>query len=292
MTSAYDEDVVASWDVAHDVRPLDLRDVMRRERQELVSLLSLLSRDDWQARAIGSWDVHAVTLHLFRSDFGRLREGWSGLREGSGLLFDYAALTEMIERGNDEWVEASRQIPIALIPDLLVVSGRRLDESLADVDMDAPGVPVAWTGSGVSPVWLDIAREYTDRWVHHQQIREAVGRDGLKAKEWMRPVLKTFMLALPRAYENVLAPQGTTVRIVVSGRSGGTWYLRHEETRWRLVGSSGSASAEVRLPEEVAWRLYVRMLSPEDALSNVERRGSPELTEPACRAVAVMTSSA
>ncbi len=288
----YDCTMVASWDVANDVRPLDARDLMRRERQELVSLLSSLSEDGWRARAIGSWDVHAVTLHLFRNDFGRLREGWGSLREGSGLDIDYSALTEIIERGNDEWVQASRQIPPILMPDLLLVSGRWLDESLADVDMEAPGVPVAWTGSGLSPVWLDVAREYTERWVHHQQIRDAVGSEGLKAKEWMHPVLETFMLALPRAYDSVQAPHGTTVRIVVSGPSGGTWYLRRDKARWHLVDTSVSTSAQVRLPEDLAWRLYVRMVSPEDAMSKIEQSGSPELTEPACRAVALMTSSA
>jgi Mycothiol maleylpyruvate isomerase N-terminal domain len=292
MTGAYDEDVVASWDVAQDVRPLDVRALMRRERQELVSLLSSLSPEDWHADAIGSWDVHAVTLHLFRSDFVRLREGWNGLREGSGLLLDYAALTEIIERGNDAWVEASRQIPTVLIPDLLLVSGGRLDESVVEVDMEAPGVPVAWTGSGPTPVWLDLAREYTDRWVHHQQIRDAVGKGGLRAEEWMRPVLETFMLALPRAYDAVQAPQRTTVRIVIGGASGGTWYLRRDAERWRLVDKTVSVDADVHLPEDVAWRLYVRMVSPEDAISKIERRGDPELTEPACRAVAVMTSSA
>jgi hypothetical protein len=88
--------MVASWDVAQDVRPLALRDLMRQERHELVSLLSLLRREDWHAHAIGSWDVHAVTLHLFRNDFGRLQETWTGLD------IDFSSLAETIERGNDE----------------------------------------------------------------------------------------------------------------------------------------------------------------------------------------------
>jgi hypothetical protein len=189
-------------------------------------------------------------------------------------------------------VEASRQIPPTLLPDLLLASGRRLDDSLADVDMEAQGVPVAWIGSGPPPIWVDVAREYTDRWVHHQQIRDAVGLPGLKGREWMHPVLQTFMLALPRAYEGVPALDGTTVRIVVSGPSGGRWSLRRDGPRWRLVETSASASAELRLPEDLAWRLFVRMVSPADAIPRIERRGSRELTEPACRAVAVMTSTA
>jgi Mycothiol maleylpyruvate isomerase N-terminal domain len=172
----YDAGIVASWDVAGDVRVLDVRHLMRRERQELVALLGLLTPGQWHACAIGGWNVHAVTLHLFRSDFCRLRSGWSGPRGESGVEPEYSSLAETIEHENDEWVEASRQIPPTLMPDLLLVSGRRLDDSLADVDMDAQGVPVAWIESGPAPIWLDVAREYTDRWVHHQQMRGAVGR--------------------------------------------------------------------------------------------------------------------
>jgi uncharacterized protein (TIGR03083 family) len=279
-------DMVASWDVAQDVDPLDLRDLIRRERRELVSLLSQISRDDWHSRAIGDWDVHAITLHLFHNDVNRLRE------PSVSLDMDYRSAAETIERENDEWVEAARAIPPTLMPDLLRLTGRHLAGRLANLDMDAPGAPVAWTGSGPSPAWLDIAREYTERWVHHQHIREAVSRVGLKDKEWMHPVFETFMLALPRAYESVPAPLGTTVRVVVSGPAGGTWSIQRGEARWRLVERSESVSAEVRLPEELAWRLYVRMVSPEEAMSSAERRGDAELTDPACRAVAIMTSSA
>jgi hypothetical protein len=192
---------------------------------------------------------------------------------------------------DDAWVEASREIPPYLIPDLLRASGERLDRSLDEFDMGGPGVPVAWTGSGLSPVWLDVAREYTERWVHQQQIRDAVGRDGLKERHWMYPVFRTFLLAMPRAYEDTTAPVGTTVTIVVDGPAGGTWHMKRDDVRWRMVKQTTSADGVVRIPQEVAWRLFVRMLQPEEAMVSIERSGPPEMTEPACRAVALMTSS-
>jgi hypothetical protein len=279
--------MVASWDVAHDVSPLDLRDLMSKERDEPIALLSSLVPEDWHVAAVGSWDIHAVTLHLFRSDCGRVGSGWGS---GGGLDLDYEALTGIIERENDEWVEAARHIPPVMMGNLLSLSGRWVDRSFTDVDLEAQGVPVAWTGTGPSPVWLDIAREYTDRWMHHQQIRDAVGRNGLKDKEWMSPVLQTFMLAMPRAYEAVAAPRGTATRIVLTGPSGGEWQVERDADRWRLTTEMRPADAEVYLADDLAWRLYVRMVTPEDAMTEIERRGSSELTEPACRAVAVMTS--
>ena len=115
---AYHRDMLASWDVAQDVRPLDLRDLFRRERRQLAALLRELTGDDWRAQAIGAWDVHAVALHLFRNDVGRLGQ------PSAGLDLDYATLTNVIERENDAWVEASREIPPMLIPDLLRLTGK------------------------------------------------------------------------------------------------------------------------------------------------------------------------
>jgi hypothetical protein len=56
------------------------------------------------------------------------------------------------------------------------------------------------------------------------------------------------------------------------------------------VGGDRSPDAEVRLADDLAWRLYVRMVLPDDVMTEIERHGTSGLTEPACRGVAVMTS--
>lgn len=45
------------------------------------------------------------------------------------------------------------------------------------VDMVGEG-HVSWASDGPVPLWFDMARELTERWVHQMQIREAVGRVG------------------------------------------------------------------------------------------------------------------
>jgi uncharacterized protein (TIGR03083 family) len=279
--------MVASWDVAHDVRPLDVRQLMHEERGVLISLLSSLTPEEWRAHAVGEWNVHDVALHLLGNDFGRLGPGFTG-----GYDIDYATMARVIEQENEGWVGATRRIPAVLLPELLRLSGQRLDEHLGDLDMEAPGLPVAWSGSGPSPMWLDVAREYTERWVHHQQVRDAVRRQGLKERKWVHPVFEAFTLSLPRAYESVRAAEGTEVCVVVTGPSGGAWSIKRDETRWRLVVGSGHADAEVHIPEDVAWRLFTRMMPPDAARSSIRRLGSAELTEAACTAVAIMTTSA
>jgi hypothetical protein len=103
-------------------------------------------------------------------------------------------------------VEAARRISPALLIELLDVAGRRFEEYVGTLDLDAAGGPVQWaTGSQPAPVWLDVAREYMERYVHQDQIRSATGRGRLGALfTW--PVLETAAHALPRALDQVICP--------------------------------------------------------------------------------------
>jgi hypothetical protein len=35
---------------------------------------------------------------------------------------------------------------------------------------------VSWAGTSPVPVWLDQARELSERWIHRQQLLQALGR--------------------------------------------------------------------------------------------------------------------
>ena len=68
---------------------------------------------------------------------------------------------------------------------------------------ESGGPAVAWAGDKQSPNWFDIAREYTEKWLHQQHIREAVGQPVLDERRWLFPVLDTFMRALPHVYRDI-----------------------------------------------------------------------------------------
>jgi len=90
---------------------------------------------------------------------------------------------------------------------LLDLAARRFEEYVGTLDLDAVGGPVEWaTGSEPAPVWLDVAREYMERYVHQDQIRSATGRVRLGAL-FTRPVLDTAAHALPRALDQVIRPK-------------------------------------------------------------------------------------
>jgi hypothetical protein len=116
---------------------------------------------------------------------------------------------------------------------------------------------VWWAGPDPAPVWLDVAREYTERWVHQQQIRDATGRPGLADAEYVGPVVATFVHALPPSLAGVPAPPGTTVDLEVSGDGGGTWHAVAVGPGWDLrPGASPTPACRLTAPAGDAWRLY------------------------------------
>ena len=135
---------------------------------------------------------------------------------------------------NQEWVEAARRISPPLLVELIGVAARHFEEHVGGLDLDACGGPVEWaTGQDPAPVWLDVAREYMERYVHQQQIRDATGRPGLGA-DFTRPVLVAAAHALPMALRGLLRPVGTTVTFTAAGPGGGTWHVVRAKEGWEL----------------------------------------------------------
>ena len=76
-------------------------------------------------------------------------------------------------------------------------------ELFRSIDPFAPAHwAVAWAGEEPSAHWFDVGRDYTERWLHQQQIRDAVGAPPLTGREWLHPVLDLFVRARPVAYRD------------------------------------------------------------------------------------------
>jgi hypothetical protein len=83
-----------------------------------------------------------------------------------------------LDRLNQTWVEATRRISPRLLCELVAFTGEAAWRYLASLDPLALEGRVSWVGPDPVPNWLDVAREYTERWTHQQQIRDAVGMPG------------------------------------------------------------------------------------------------------------------
>ena len=241
---------------------VDARPLLPRLRGELTALLGSLPDGDWAyPTPCPGWSVHDLVAHLLGVELGNVsvrRDRW-GQGRAAGEDLD-----AWLNRFNQQWVEAARRISPALLIELLDVAGRRFEEYVGTLDLDAAGDPVEWaTGSEPAPVWLDVAREYMERYVHQDQIRSATGRGRLGAL-FTEPVLETAAHALPRALDQVIRPAGTMVTFTAEGSGGGTWVVVRVPGGWSLSaeapGGAGPASAACRMRTTVdgALKLYAR----------------------------------
>jgi hypothetical protein len=214
------EHIAGAIQTSHLFRPL---------LAQLIELLRSLDRDQWElATSAREWSVKDVAAHMLDGDFRRISVG----RDGHGLppppepITAYEDLLHYLNALNAEWVRAARRLSPRVLCDYLELTGGEVATVMetADPVSQAP-FAVAWAGQARSPMWLDVGREYTERWHHQDQIRDAVAAPPLRGEQWLRPALEISLLALPHAYRKVSAEKGTCLSLDVSGAAGGEWYL-------------------------------------------------------------------
>ncbi|MDR3574353.1 MAG: maleylpyruvate isomerase N-terminal domain-containing protein [Anaerolineaceae bacterium] len=245
---------------------------------ELIALLKTLSTNDWQKpTACANWSVKDVALHLLGGEIGNL----SRRRDGnipSASINDWNELVTFINEANQNWISAANFISTRLIIDLLELVGSQMSDYFQELDPFSMGCAVSWAGPDPAPVWLDIAREYTERWHHQQHIRDAVGKPGLKQPKYFSPVLETFMQALPRTYREIDLEDGTTVTVTVTGQSGGRWSIVRMAAAWQLYsGAPSEPTTEIIIDQETAWRLFTKGISQNQAQGQMTIRGDQGL---------------
>jgi uncharacterized protein (TIGR03083 family) len=246
----------------------------------LLELLTGLGDEEWsKSTACPGWSVKDVALHLLGDEIGNL----SSRRDGHSIHLaseSWDKLVSSIDDWNREWLDAARRISSPLLIDLLELTGGQMAEYFGSLDPYSVGGSVSWVGEDPAPVWLDVAREYTERWHHQQHIRDAVNKPGLKDPHYLAPVLATFARALPRAFRHTEAAENTVATLTIAGESGGQWSVRREESIWQFYeGAPERPAAELVVNQDIAWRLFTRGLPPERgkelaAISGDENLGS------------------
>lgn len=276
------------------LKPVHTAPLFEPLHRELVGLLHSLEDDAWQRPTVCTgWQVRDLVAHLLDGDLRRLsiqRDG-APLPEPSAPVQGYRDLVGFLNELNAQWVTAHRRVSPRVLTDMIEIFGAQAARFLAALPPEAPApFPVAWAGQEVSPNWFDVAREYTEKWHHQQQIRDAVGAEGLVDRRWLHPVLDTFVRGLPHAYRKLEAPEGATVVIEILGEAGGTWTLRREPEAWLLYESTpnDSPTSRVRIDQDTAWRLFTKGLSRDAVRPRLDIEGDRRLGEGVLGFLAVM----
>jgi Mycothiol maleylpyruvate isomerase N-terminal domain len=272
---------------------IDTIDLFPKLDLELIALLRGLSDQDWEKQTLAPlWKVKDIAAHLLDGNIrtiSMLRDNYFG--GNSGNIDSYRELVSFLNGLNSDWVKAMKRMSPQLVISFLEITGKAYNESLRGLDPHGKAVfSVAWAGEDISENWFHIAREYTEKWHHQQQIRYAVGKtEPLYEPEFYYPYLDTSMRALPHHYRDTVAGENDCIEFTVTGEGGGTWHLVRENDQWNLkYECEYEPVCTVVIGGDIAWRIFTKGISKSEAEHGIEITGKHQLGRQIFYLLAVM----
>jgi uncharacterized protein (TIGR03083 family) len=262
--------------------PILCAHLLRRVDGALIELLRSLAPEEWDLPTIvPAWRVRDVAAHLLDTALRKLSVVRDGCLAKVAGEQPAAGIAELVNRLNREGVAVYGRLSPAVLIELMQVACDASATFHERLDPFASArFAVSWAGEMESPNWFDTARELTERWHHQQQIRLAANRPGIMTAELYHPVLDCFLRGLPFLFRDVDAAAGTTFAVEIAGDCGGTWILRRSTVGWAFADASGEvATSRVRIPQEIAWRIFTREIERVAARSQVVIEGDATLGE-------------
>ncbi|HEY0900148.1 MAG TPA: maleylpyruvate isomerase family mycothiol-dependent enzyme, partial [Sphingobacteriaceae bacterium] len=255
-------------------------------------LLRGLNQEQWQKPTVCKrWTVKDIAAHLLDTSLRRLSSGRDGYKAPFPQVHSYGELVQHLNSLNAIWVDAYSRVSPAILIEQIQSAQEQQFQYLSTLDPAGEALfPVSWAGEELSANWFDIAREYTERWLHQQQIRQAVGAEGLLAPELYSPFLNTIMLALPHTFNTHQADAltGSTVKVDVIGQSAGSWMIEKGADTWFFTTSHSDPDSQVYVDEQIAWLLFTRGIDVMEARQFWQVLGDQELGSTALKMVSVM----
>ncbi|WP_100630086.1 maleylpyruvate isomerase N-terminal domain-containing protein [Algoriphagus formosus] len=275
---------------------IPIRTIHLFEKLDLLLLekLRVLNSEEWEASTrAGSWTVKQLACHLLDGNLralSMLRDGYFG--ENQGDINSYTDLVTFLNRLNADWVKAMQRLSPSVLISLLESSGKEYRGLLRSLKPFEKAVfSVAWAGEEESLNWFHVAREYTEKWHHIQQILEAIDQSDrrLLAEEFYMPYLETSMRALPNHFSALDLDVRSLVKIEIKGEFKATWWLSNTENSWVLLPfSKRQPSSVITVPDDLAWRIFTKGVSQKEALEKLEFTGEDIFANHFVKMLAVM----
>jgi uncharacterized protein (TIGR03083 family) len=270
---------------------IETRHLFREINAGLLDLCASFSPDDWAKPTIHpDRNVKDLVAHLLDGSLRRLAIQRDGHFLQAPDLRSFSDMVAFVQQLNREWIIAAKRLSPRVIVDLMMRADEEVAALFSSLEPQSPSAfGVAWAGEEWSESWFDMAREYTEKWHHQQQIRDAVGRPGFKERRFLHPVLDTFLRGAPHAYRDLRAADGTMVEIVISGEGGGKWQLVCDGDRWMLVTDCpNEPTTSVEIEADSAWRLWTKGLDGQTVRAKANIRGDQSLAAPLFSMVTIM----
>lgn len=272
---------------------VDARPLFRPLGVSLVELLRGLDPADWDRPTVCSlWGVRDIVAHLLDTGLRRLsydRDTWPPPGPGRAIG-GYADLVGWLNELNATWVGACRRLGPQVLVELVADLEVRLADWVEGAPIDGKArFAVDWAGSDQEARWLDLGRELTERWIHQQQIRLALGRGPVADEAIDGAVFDVLARSWPRGLAAVDEPVGATISVALAGVASRQYVLRRAAGQWELLaGLDPDAACCLGLDAETAWLAWSKGLAPEGALARAALEGRRDLALAVLRSVAVM----
>ncbi len=276
---------------SNDTIPFNVIPLLYEIDKKLMELLITLTPEDWQKQTVAKqWKVKDVVAHLLDGNIrilSMLRDGYSGEKPN---IQSYKDLVDYLNGLNADWVKAMKRVSPEVLILLHQTTGKLYCDYYASLNpFDTAPFSVAGAGESESKNWMHIAREYTEKFLHQQQIREAVGKPGIMTMEFFYPFIDIFMMALPYTYRDTFAVNGTIIKLTVTSDIGGSWFLIRENNNWILSKETNkTTTTEISIDPNDAWVLFSKSIRPEHIRHKINIIGNEKLGEIALTMVSVM----
>lgn len=259
--------------------PFDYKSLFRVENDRLLTLLRALTPADWhRSTSCPGWDVHGLALHLLGGSFSViswLRDGFRGTPAPNDS--DEQGFIDWLDDLQATWVTAARRLSPRLLIEFLEWSAKGFGEAMDAQDPSAISAHVSWASVEPVPMWVDHARELTEKWIHRQQILQALDQPSDLRPDLARPILEALRWAYPYRLGEHKCESGAFVQInIVDEQLGQQWRLVSNGASWEFDGSNPTIKlASMSFSGEQAWRLLTNNY---DATThgNLETTGDPE----------------
>lgn len=277
---------------ARKIEPIETLHLFPVLDELLIDLLKSLTEEEWNAPTVAKkWSVKDIASHLLDGNLRALstsRDSFFG--EKPENINSYSDLVAFLNQLNMTWTNATKRLSPQVLTDLLETTGKQYSAHLQTLKPFENAIfSVAWAGEETSLNWFHIAREYTEKFLHQQQIRDAVGKPALMTKELFHPFIETLIHALPHTYRNTKAPIDTIVSLIVSTEIGGQWNIIKKENNWEFIPSlKDTPTSIIKINPQDVWLLFSKGMLPIDALEKVEITGDKDLGRIALNVIAVM----
>ena len=271
--------------------PFDVRPLFRPLQENLILLLHSLSSDDWNKPTIaGNWHVKDVVSHRLDGDLRTLSiqrdHYFAETPPGSG---DYVDMVKWLNQLNADWIQATNRISPSVLILLHELSGKHVTDYYESLDpADKAIFPVQWAGESESLNWMHLAREYSEKWHHQQQIRDATGKPGILTPEFYFPLIRTFLQGVPHVMGDIQAEENESIEISVYGKLEQSWFFTFHNSRWRDSDQAENVLSTLKLPADKAWKLFSKSIRPKDIQHEIKQSGRSDICERILTMVSVM----